>query len=208
MSNIFFSSDGNNEDQSNTESTKNEIENTEDKSIQTNSKSERSNSKKEDEFKRELDKMIKEKEKRDKKQEKREKKEMTLALKQLEKEKMESDGSQKRRGSTSSEDPRIGTLTRLSAIFKFSKLNARSRRGSSYEVEQMELLNRNFRKSYEGNSDAGSLLSQEGNSNETKASGQQTPNHSQPELVPPPLPPKPSLNSPVRKSLGTRVINV
>nr|XP_053642298.1 PH and SEC7 domain-containing protein-like isoform X2 [Cherax quadricarinatus] len=70
----------------------------------------------------------------------------------------------------SDDDPRIGTWNRLSALFKFSKLNSKSYK---YEGEDANGQDKKWQSSLD------------------------------PEA--PPLPPKPSPNSPIMKNIGTRV---
>ncbi|XP_037799941.1 PH and SEC7 domain-containing protein-like [Penaeus monodon] len=133
---------------------------------------------------RDLEKKEKEKEKKD--QDKKEKEQQQKEKKQKEKEKKKWDPSQvdndkeikekenkeqeDKQKETPDEDPRIGTLNRLSALFKFSKLNSKS--GHSED-------------------------------DNTNKKGQSVRPATDPEA--PPLPPKPSPNSPIMKSLGTRL---
>ncbi|XP_063605221.1 PH and SEC7 domain-containing protein-like isoform X4 [Penaeus indicus] len=133
---------------------------------------------------RDLEKKEKEKEKKD--QDKKEKEQQQKEKKQKEKEKKKWDPSQvdndkeikekenkeqeDKQKETPDEDPRIGTLNRLSALFKFSKLNSKS--GQSED-------------------------------DNTIKKGHTVRPATDPEA--PPLPPKPSPNSPIMKNLGTRL---
>ncbi|XP_069976917.1 PH and SEC7 domain-containing protein 1 isoform X5 [Penaeus vannamei] len=119
--------------------------------------------------KKDLDKKEKEQQQKEKKQKEKEKKKWDPSQvdndkETKEKEEKEQEDKQKE---APDEDPRIGTLNRLSALFKFSKLNSKS---------------------------------EEDNTNKKGFTVRPA---TDPEA--PPLPPKPSPNSPIMKNLGTRL---
>jgi len=119
-------------------------------------KSSKGKENKDDKFNKEMSRLEKEKEKRENKLKGKQDKE---TLKKQNKEKKLRDKEQRRLSTAVEGDAKLGTMNRLSALFKFNKMN---------------------------NEEGGDAIEPQDNA------------------PPPPLPPKPSLNSPVRTNVGAR----
>ncbi|KAL7637818.1 UNVERIFIED_CONTAM: hypothetical protein RMT77_011430 [Armadillidium vulgare] len=181
---------------------------------------------KKDEFQKELEKMIKEKEKKDKKREKIEKKEQADTLKRKTREQKnmtnenhkdndnkdnkdnDNKNEENRKEIECQEDPRMGTFARVSALFKFSKLNRPNQRRTLYNEEGTEKLDndQSLKDNSKPDNDIASFPPSKVDNDIATFPSEHIENKTYP--TPPPLPPKPGPNSPIMKNLGTRVINV
>ncbi|XP_076054271.1 uncharacterized protein LOC143032905 isoform X6 [Oratosquilla oratoria] len=112
-------------------------------------------------------KTLERKEKKDREKEKKEKEREKKEKERQEQEEKATKEKEKQKSNSQEDDPQLGTLNRLSAIFKFNKLNSRK--------EDEEILNDKLELQKDDDDEA------------------------------PPLPPKPSPNSPIMKNIGTRI---